>query len=360
MATRLFLVRHAHADWQPDEGRPLSLRGRSDARRVAGLLTPVRPRAVYSSPSRRALETVEDLARRCSLEPSLRSDLRERELPPVAPERFGAVVRASWDEPGRPAVAGGESNRAARARGRAAILDIASRHPGESVVVATHGHLLALALGALDPAYGFSFWRSLTFPDVYEVVIEGESPAAVSRTWTEALPVLETERLLLRPLSTDDARFILELVNDPSFIRNIGDRKVRSTVDARHYIRFRAMRTYERQGIGTHAVVLKDSGHCIGICGLLKRDQLDHHDIGFAFLPRYWSKGYAFESAAGVLEHAREVLDLKRVLAFTALENAASIALLGKLGFAFEETVPFEGEEVRLFGRDLGSSAPAG
>jgi broad specificity phosphatase PhoE len=352
VATRLYLVRHAHADWNPDEGRPLSLRGRSDARRVADLLAPRRPTAVYSSPARRAVETVEGLARRSGLEPILRDDLRERELPPAAPESFAATVRASWDEPDR-AVEGGEPNRAARARGRAAILDIASRHPGESVVIATHGNLLALALGALDPAYGFAFWRGLTIPDVYEVVLEGESPTAISRTWTAGLPVIETERLLLRPLSPDDAWFILELVNDPSFIRNIGDRKVRSTVDARHYIRSRAMRTYERQGVGTQAVALRDSGIPIGVCGLLKRDQLEHHDIGFAFLPRYWSRGYAFESAAGVLEHARDVLGLTRVLAFTSLDNTASIGLLGKLGFSFERIVPFEGEEVRLFSKEI-------
>jgi broad specificity phosphatase PhoE len=359
VATRLYLVRHAHADWTPDEGRPLSLRGRSDARRVADLLAPRRPTGVYASPARRAVETVEGLARRSGLDPILVDDLRERELPPVAPERFAAAVRASWDDPGRPAVEGGESNHAAQARGRAALLDIAARHRGESVVVATHGNLLALALGALDPAYGFAFWRGLTFPDVYEVVLEGGSPTAISRAWTAGLPVIETERLLLRPLSPDDAWFILELVNDPSFIQNIGDRKVRSTVDARHYIRSRAMRTYERQGIGTHAVALRDSGVPIGVCGLLKRDQLEHHDIGFAFLPRYWSKGYAHESAAGVLDHAREVLGLTRVLAFTSLGNEASIALLGKLGFAFEKVVPFEGEEVRLFSRDLGSPSPA-
>jgi ribosomal-protein-alanine N-acetyltransferase len=165
--------------------------------------------------------------------------------------------------------------------------------------------------------------------------------------------VIETERLVLRPLSTEDAWFILELVNDPSFLENIGDRHVRSTVDARAYIRAGAMRTFAREGIGTHAVVLKDGGTPIGVCGLLKRDVFEHHDLGFAFLPRHWSKGYAFESATAVLEHARETLGLTRVLAFTSLENAASIRLLGKLAFRFEKIVPFGQEQVRLFSRDL-------
>ena len=259
MVTRLYLVRHAHADWHPDDGRPLSFRGRTDARRVADLLTPTRPVAVYSSPARRALDTVRAVAERCQLEPVLVDDLRERELPAVAPERFQEAVRASWEDPDR-AVEGGEPNRVAQARGRAALLDLASRHPGEGVVVATHGNLLALALGAFDPAYGYSFWRELTSPDVYEIVLDGDALTGVSRVWSERLPVIETGRLGLRPLSVEDDWFILELVNDPSFIRNIGDRQVRSTVDARHYIRSRAMKTYAEQGIGTHAVVLKDGG----------------------------------------------------------------------------------------------------
>jgi RimJ/RimL family protein N-acetyltransferase len=221
------------------------------------------------------------------------------------------------------------------------------------VVVATHGTLLALALADLDPGFGFGFWQRLTFPDVYEVALDGGALAGVSRTWSEALPVMETERLWLRPASTDDAWFILELVNDPSFLRNIGDRHVRSSVDARAYIRAGAMRMYAQQGVGAHAVVRKDGGSPIGVCGLLKREVFEHHDLGFAFLPRHWSRGYAFESAAAVLEHARETLGLSRVLAVTSPGNAASMGLLGKLGFVFEKLVPFDGEEVRLFSQDL-------
>lgn len=350
--THLYLVRHAHAEWQPDEGRPLSLRGRSDARRVADLLAPRRPVAVYSSPARRALETVQGVAERCALEPVLVDDLRERELPAVPPEQFPAAVRASWEAPDR-APEGGEPNRTAQARGRAALLGIASRHPGESVVVATHGNLLTLALGALDPGFDFGFWRGLAFPDVYEATFDGATLTGVSRTWSESLPVLQTPRLLLRPLSPEDAWFILELVSDPSFIKNIGDRHVRSSVDARAYIRAGAMRTYARQGVGTHAVVLKDGGTPIGVCGLLKREVFEDHDVGFAFLPHSWSKGYAFESAAAVLEHGRETLGLSRILAFTSLDNTASMRLLEKLGFRFEKIVRFEGEPVRLFNKDL-------
>ena len=104
---------------------------------------------------------------------------------------------------------------------------------------------------------------------------------------------LETQRLYLRHLSTDDAGFILELVNDPSFIQNIGDRNVRTIPDAESYILKGPISSYEKNGFGLDLVLLKETGEPIGICGLIKRDTLDDVDIGYAFLPRFWSKGCA-------------------------------------------------------------------
>src|SRR5215471_7803847 len=130
--------------------------------------------------------------------------------------------------------------------------------------------------------------------------------------------VLETERLILRKLSLDDAEFVFELLNEPSFLRYIGDKSVRSLDDARAYILDGPVDSYERNGFGLYKVEMKDTGTPIGICGLLKRDTLPHADIGFAFLPAYWSKGYAFESAAAVINYARNVLKLDRILAITS------------------------------------------
>lgn len=163
--------------------------------------------------------------------------------------------------------------------------------------------------------------------------------------------VLETERLVLRPLTADDAEFILELLNEPSFLRYIGDRGVRTAADACRYIREGPMASYERFGFGLYRVELKASGEPLGICGLLKRDELPDPDVGFAFLPRFWSKGYASESAAAVLAHARDALRLQRILAITSPDNTASMALLGKLGFRFDRMARMPGDEaeVRLF-----------
>ena len=170
--------------------------------------------------------------------------------------------------------------------------------------------------------------------------------------------VLETERLILRRLSTDDAEFVLKLLNEPSFLRYIGDRGVRNLEDAAQYILNRLVTSYERNGFGLYLVELRESGIPIGISGLVKRDTLPDADIGFAFLPAYWSQGYAFESAAAVMNYAREVLGLNRILAITSPDNEASAKLLGKIGLRFERLIRLseDAEEVKLFTPEVAES----
>jgi ribosomal-protein-alanine N-acetyltransferase len=166
--------------------------------------------------------------------------------------------------------------------------------------------------------------------------------------------VLETARLTLRKLTPDDAPFILELLNDPSFLRYIGDKGVRTREDAVGYITAGPIASYERHGFGLFLVELKDGGVPIGICGLLKRDWLEDADVGFAFLPRFWSQGYAHESAAAVLDFARDSWRLGRILAITSPDNAASIALLTKVGFRLDRIArwPDERSEINVFALD--------
>jgi RimJ/RimL family protein N-acetyltransferase len=168
--------------------------------------------------------------------------------------------------------------------------------------------------------------------------------------------VFETDRLVLRRLTEEDAPFILRLLNEPSFLEHVGDRGVRNLADARQYILSGPMASYERHGFGLFLVEVKEGGAPIGICGLLKRDVLDEVDLGFAFVPESWSKGYAFESATATLAYAHDVQHLKRVVAITSQDNVASIGLLVKLGFYFERMVLMPGDrhEVKLFARRLG------
>ena len=169
------------------------------------------------------------------------------------------------------------------------------------------------------------------------------------------MTVIETKRLLLRRLAADDAEFILELLNQPSFLRYIGDKEVRSIADAVRYIQTGPVASYERFGFGLYLVELKESGGPIGICGLLKRDSLPDVDVGFAFLPTFWSQGYAFESAAAVMNYGREVLGIRRIVAITSLDNDASIRLLEKIGLRFERLIKLSEDqpEVRLFGSNV-------
>src|ERR1043166_5048542 len=165
------------------------------------------------------------------------------------------------------------------------------------------------------------------------------------------MKVLETDRLILRHLSTDDAEFVLALVDDPSFIRYIGDKQVRSLDDARRYVLDGPVKSYETHCVGLNLVELKSDHTQIGICGVLKRDTLPRPDIGFAFLPAYWHQGYAFEAAAAVMKQARNQLGLDQILAITTPDNEASGKLLGKIGFAFDRLVKLseDAEEVKLF-----------
>lgn len=167
----------------------------------------------------------------------------------------------------------------------------------------------------------------------------------------EGRVILSTPRLALREMTAADAPFILELLNDPSFIRNIGDRGVRTVEGAREYIRNGPQASYRQHGFGLWLVELKEAAAPIGMCGLLKRDTLDDPDIGFAYLPAFQSKGYGYEAAAAVLSYASDILRLPRVVAIVNPGNDASGRLLEKLGLRFDRLVqPFPHEPpLRLF-----------
>ena len=152
---------------------------------------------------------------------------------------------------------------------------------------------------------------------------------------TRLAMILETERLQLRMLSVDDAEFILRLLNEPSFIQNIGDKGVRTLEQAVRYLADGPIQSYARNGHGLNLVSLKDSLQPIGMCGLLRRDGLIDVDLGYAFLPEFFSRGYAYEAAAGILRSCRELPRLTRIVAFVSPGNAASIRVLQKLGFSF-------------------------
>lgn len=146
------------------------------------------------------------------------------------------------------------------------------------------------------------------------------------------MKAIETERLTLRRMTTADAPLMLALLNDPDFLRFVGDRQVRTDEEARRYLENGPLAAYARDGFGSYAVELKRSGDAIGICGLFKRDHLPDPDIGFAFLPAWRGQGFAGESAQAVLRDAAARLGLTRVLAIVDPRNARSIALLERLG----------------------------
>ena len=165
------------------------------------------------------------------------------------------------------------------------------------------------------------------------------------------MKILETERAILRQVTKDDDEFVLDLLNQPSFIKYIGDRNVRTINQARDYIESRFTASYKKFGFGLWSVELKETDTTVGICGFVKRDSLPEADIGFAFLPQYEKKGYAFESASVALRYGESSLNFKHILAVTSQDNESSGKLLGKLDFKFERLIvlPDVNEEVKLF-----------
>lgn len=162
--------------------------------------------------------------------------------------------------------------------------------------------------------------------------------------------ILETERLRLREFSLNDAEFVLELVNTPSWIQYIGDRKIRTPGLAEEYIQETIQKSYAKNGFGLWLVELKETKEPIGMCGLVNRESLEDVDIGFALLPEYFRNGYTYEAAKATLKYAKEKLKIEKVVAITNQKNSASIGLLNKLGLQFEKELEMnENNTVLLF-----------
>ena len=150
--------------------------------------------------------------------------------------------------------------------------------------------------------------------------------------------VIETPRLKIRWLEVGDAAFIYALVNDPMWIRYIGDKNISNLEDAKTYLETGPLEMYRNVGFGLNHVALKEDGTPIGICGLLKRETLEDADLGFAFLPEFRRQGYALEAATAVLDYGCTRLGIERIIAILAPDNLASAKLLRKLGFEFEKS----------------------
>ena len=161
----------------------------------------------------------------------------------------------------------------------------------------------------------------------------------------------ETDRLLIRPTNVSDAAFIFALLNMPKWLQYIGDRKVHTIDDAKKYIQQKMLPQLERLGYSNNTVIRKSDGEKIGTCGLYDRDGLEGIDIGFAFLPQFEKKGYAFESVSKLLEVAIHDLKITEISAITIKENLGSQKLLTKIGMTFKEyiKIPNDDEELLLY-----------
>jgi RimJ/RimL family protein N-acetyltransferase len=167
--------------------------------------------------------------------------------------------------------------------------------------------------------------------------------------------IVETERLMLRPIELSDGDFVLALVNEPGWLRYIGDKGIRTLADAARYIEHGPQAMYRKFGFGLLVVTVRSSAERIGLCGLLQREWLKDVDLGFALLEQFHGQGYAYEAASALLLGAKRTHGLERVVAITSLDNAISGKLLEKLGFQLESEAPMGPDlsELKLYGRAL-------
>ena len=163
--------------------------------------------------------------------------------------------------------------------------------------------------------------------------------------------ILETERLKLRQFTFDDSKFIIELLNSEGWIKYIGERNVKNEEDAKNYLQNGTLKSYEQNGYGLWLVETKENKIPIGMCGIIHRTELENPDIGFAFLPDFTGKGFAFEIASATINFAKERLKLPVILGITVSYNVNSIQLLTKIGMRFIKTInlPDDPEELMLF-----------
>ncbi|WP_444997061.1 GNAT family N-acetyltransferase [Aliikangiella sp. IMCC44359] len=157
------------------------------------------------------------------------------------------------------------------------------------------------------------------------------------------MELFATDRLCLRELTIEDAPFILKLVNEPSWIENIGDKNVHDIEGAKSYLLQGPIKSYQENGFGLYLIELKKGHTPIGLCGLVKRKEFDSPDIGYALIPEFWGLGLASEAAKATLNYAKQKLNIERVLGLTSLGNAGSIKVLERIGLKYEKTVELPG-----------------
>ncbi|MEW6991026.1 GNAT family N-acetyltransferase [Colwelliaceae bacterium 6441] len=170
------------------------------------------------------------------------------------------------------------------------------------------------------------------------------------------MEILETERLTLRLLEEKDQGMILTLLNEPGFIKNIGDKQVRDLQGALDYINHGPRAMQQSLGYSLYCCELKNTGEAIGLSGLIKRDGIEHPEVGFAFLEKYCRMGFGFESSSKVIQYAQDFLQLNVLQALCNTENIGSNSLLIKLGFTLQKEMTLDDNPqlIHLYEQSLG------
>ncbi len=158
--------------------------------------------------------------------------------------------------------------------------------------------------------------------------------------------LLTTSRIVLDIATKKDAAFLHTLMNEPSYIKNIGDRNIKTVSDAENFIKEKFLKSYKDNGYGYYIVKIKESQKSIGICGLVNRKELNFIDIGYALLPHFWNNGFAFEATKALYDFALKNFNIKTIVAITDPNNKKSIALIKKLGLTYKKNIRLPDDEI--------------
>ncbi|GAB0168125.1 histidine phosphatase family protein [Lysinibacillus sp. CTST325] len=183
--TVIYFVRHAHSHYNADEyNRPLSSKGFEDRDRVTRLFENKDIHTIYSSPYKRAVQTVESIAQEHKLQIKTIDSFKERILSNGNLLDFDAAIHQVWRHPNF-AFEGGESNETAKERAITTLQKIILTHPNDNIVIGTHGNIMVLMMHYFDVHYDHTFWKKLSMPDVYQLTFQDLALSNVQRIWEE-------------------------------------------------------------------------------------------------------------------------------------------------------------------------------
>ncbi|MFJ7666805.1 histidine phosphatase family protein [Lysinibacillus sp. NPDC097195] len=188
MHTTMIMIRHAESPFiiGEERTRPLSLKGERDVHSVTALIGQT-INVIASSPYKRAIQTVEGIAKKNNLEVQLIENLKERTLKGeyrLSEEEIDNAIKKSFEDADF-SLQEGESIIDVQNRAIPAIKNLLKQYEGKTIIIGTHGNIMTIIMNYFNEKYGYDFWKSTTKPDIYKLIFSQTKLVDVQRIWQE-------------------------------------------------------------------------------------------------------------------------------------------------------------------------------